>query len=84
MAGHAASTGSADLRDTADGLRIVLGDRFADFVFGHVQTMTDGPMGFGMNVILGESLLTEVHGRHSTERGTGAAGKLELRFSLNS
>ena len=59
VAGHAAGTGTADLRDAADGLRVVLGDRFADFALGDVQTMTDRPMGFGVNVILGESLLTE-------------------------
>ena len=80
VAGHAAGTGSADLRDAADGLRVVLGDRFANFALGDVQTMTDRPMRFGVNVILGESLLTEVHGRHSTERGTGATRKVDVEI----
>ena len=80
VAGHAAGPGTADLRDAADRLRVVLDDRFADFAFGDVQTMTDRPMGFGVNVILGESLLTEVHGRHSTERGTGATRKVDVEI----
>lgn len=36
VAGHATGTSPTGLRDTADRLRIVLGDRFANLVFCHV------------------------------------------------
>ena len=85
VAGHASSTRSADLRHAPDGLGFVFRNHFPNFLFRHVQTVTDRPRGIGVNWILIESLLGEVHDRHSTERRDRAGNRqLTLRFSLNS
>jgi hypothetical protein len=72
MARHATATGTTDLGDAANGLRIVLGNCVANFPFADIQTMADHPMGFGVNGVLDESLLTEVHGK--TLNGGNRAG----------
>lgn len=63
MAGHATRSGTTDLGNRADRLRVVFRDHRPDFAFSDVQTMTHRPIMVGVIRILGESLLTEVHGK---------------------
>lgn len=81
MAGHASCTCPANLRHTANRLRIVFVDRRPDFVFRDVETMTHRPTGVGVVLIFDESLrVTEVHGEHSTERVTGLESEVEVEI----
>ena len=59
---HASSSGTANLRHAANGLRFVLRDDFANFAFRYVQTMTEGPMSFGGCLSVSRTVrVTEIH-----------------------
>jgi hypothetical protein len=62
MARHAAGTGAARLRDSADRLRVVFSDGIANFGLGHIQTMAERPRSVGITRMLNGCLFTEVHG----------------------
>lgn len=69
MTRHATAARATDLGNAPNGLGVMDSDGIADFLLGDIQTMTERPMRVGVARACEGVRVTEVHGKHSTERG---------------